>query len=291
MAAMVLWLDAARAVGAPPCCRYDPACMQLQRFIPLPTPGDIGGYLPSPSLPSDHLAVVAELSFSTAASAAGGRLGGEGVGDGSMGAGGAPAGGSGSSAGVGGGGGGGSEGARAGRVHATSAPGSVGLAVAALQRGELIAVPTDTIYGLAADARSPAALEQVYRVKRRRGHKPLAICVGEVDDVGRYGDTAHLPPGLLEDLLPGPVTLLLRRRAAGEGVVEGGFADVAARPLPASLNPGADKIGVRIPDAAFVRDVARKLGAPLALTSANVSGGQSSVEVEEFEVIIACVWV
>jgi 2',5'-phosphodiesterase len=78
-----------------------------------------------------------------------------------------------------------------------------------------------------------------------------------------------LPPGLLQDLLPGPVTLLLRRRADA--------------PLAPELNPGVPAIGVRIPDAPFIRAVCRQHRAALALTSANISGGMSSVEVGEFE--------
>lgn len=79
----------------------------------------------------------------------------------------------------------------------------------------------------------------------------------------------HLPQGLLGDLLPGPVTLLLSR--------------LPDAPLAAELNPGVDAIGIRIPDAPFIRAVCRQHRSALALTSANVSGGLSSVEVAEFQ--------
>lgn len=84
----------------------------------------------------------------------------------------------------------------------------------------------------------------------------------------------HLPKGLLEDLLPGPVTLLLRR--------------LPDAPLAPELNPGVDAIGIRIPDAPFIRAVCRQHRSALALTSANVSGGLSSVEVAEFQVGGGC---
>lgn len=80
----------------------------------------------------------------------------------------------------------------------------------------------------------------------------------------------HLPEGLLEDLLPGPVTLLLQRRPDA--------------PLAAQFNPGVGAIGIRIPDSAFIRAVCRQHRAALALTSANISGSMSSVDVGEFQV-------
>ena len=80
----------------------------------------------------------------------------------------------------------------------------------------------------------------------------------------------HLPRGLLEDLLPGPVTLLLARRHDA--------------PLAPELNPGVAAIGIRIPDAPFIRAVARQHRTALALTSANISGGMSSIDVAEFQV-------
>ena len=74
----------------------------------------------------------------------------------------------------------------------------------------------------------------------------------------------------MEELLPGPVTLLLTRRADA--------------PLAAELNPGVGAIGVRIPDSPFIRALCRQHRGALALTSANISGGLSSIAVDEFQV-------
>ncbi|GBG60028.1 hypothetical protein CBR_g359 [Chara braunii] len=146
---------------------------------------------------------------------------------------------------------------------------NVCVAASALQQGDVIAVPTDTLYGLAADAQSASAIFKLYEIKGRDLKNPLAICVGNVADIPFYGDTRHLPEGLLLKLLPGPVTLVLPRHALSR--------------LHPSLNPGVAGIGVRVPDTAFIRDVARSFGGALALTSANVSGGLSPVSVMEFE--------
>lgn len=139
----------------------------------------------------------------------------------------------------------------------------------AINRGEVIAVPTDTIYGFACDACSAGAVNRIYEIKGRIQTRPLAICVGDVSDISRFALVDHLPHGLLDSLLPGPVTIVLKR---GENSI-----------LERSLNPGLDSIGVRVPDLDFIRSIARGTGSALALTSANLSGQPSSVCVKDFE--------
>jgi hypothetical protein len=68
--------------------------------------------------------------------------------------------------------------------------------------------------GLAASARSTAAVQRIYDIKRRQESAPLAICIGDVHDVSVYGDAGHLPAGLLEQLLPGPTTVVLTTQPA-----------------------------------------------------------------------------
>lgn len=81
------------------------------------------------------------------------------------------------------------------------------------------------------------------------------------------GDTSHLPPGLLDALLPGPVTIVLKR----------------SKELNNSLNPGNPRIGIRVPNDLFIRSVACEFGKPIALTSANTSSQPSSIRTTEFE--------
>ncbi|KAG7036885.1 YrdC domain-containing protein, mitochondrial [Cucurbita argyrosperma subsp. argyrosperma] len=142
-------------------------------------------------------------------------------------------------------------------------------AIEALKAGKVIAVPTDTLYGLACDACSSEAVNRIYEIKGRKLTSPLAICVGDVSDITRFAVADHLPHGLLDSLLPGPVTVVLKR---GESSI-----------LEKSLNPGLESIGVRVPDADFIRLISRRSGTALALTSANLSGQPSSVCVHDFE--------
>lgn len=102
-------------------------------------------------------------------------------------------------------------------------------AVAALTEGQVIAVPTDTLYGLAADANSSKGIQSIYSIKHRQAQAPLAICIAEISDLHRYCHAEHLPDQMLHQLLPGPVTLILQRRQEA--------------PLCAELNPRLKSIG------------------------------------------------
>ncbi|KAK3267868.1 hypothetical protein CYMTET_23599 [Cymbomonas tetramitiformis] len=146
---------------------------------------------------------------------------------------------------------------------------NVPIAVKDLKSEQVIALPTDTLYGLGACASSAKAVEELYDIKGRNKNVPLAICVGRLADVGTYGDVTHLPAGLLDALLPGAVTLLLKRQTTPL--------------LSESLNPGVLSIGIRIPAAEFICQVAAESGGALALTSANISGSTSTIDVKEFE--------
>uniref|UniRef100_A0A023EMJ1 Threonylcarbamoyl-AMP synthase n=1 Tax=Aedes albopictus TaxID=7160 RepID=A0A023EMJ1_AEDAL len=137
-----------------------------------------------------------------------------------------------------------------------------------LESGKVIALPTDTVYGLACSANDPKAIQRLYAIKGREERKPVAICVAEFDDLRHWGQADHLPNELLEQLLPGPVTIVVQKSVH----LDNPF-----------LNPGVEKIGIRIPDFDFIRDVSRAFRYPVALTSANRSSEQSTLNVREFE--------
>ncbi|KAK2718611.1 threonylcarbamoyl-AMP synthase-like [Artemia franciscana] len=141
----------------------------------------------------------------------------------------------------------------------------VAVAADLLKRGGIIAIPTDTIYGIAALAQSIDSVERLYKIKGREHNKPIAICVGELNDIPKWGKV-DCPIGLISALLPGPVTLLFNRH----------------HNLNPLLNPDGKLVGIRIPDHSFVRALAKECNEPIALTSANVSGSLSTLSIEEF---------
>lgn len=136
-----------------------------------------------------------------------------------------------------------------------------------LESGEVIALPTDTVYGLACSANNQEAIQKLYDIKGRICTKPVAICVPEIKDVLHWGRADHLPLELLHALLPGAVTIVVYKSHHLDNPY---------------LNPGIDKIGIRIPKFNFIRKVTKEFKSPMALTSANRSSQKSTLNVNEF---------
>ena len=129
-------------------------------------------------------------------------------------------------------------------------------AVDVLLDGGVIALPTDTVYGLAADATNPAAVAKLYEIKKRSADKPVAVLI----DSTRMFRTlvTELPEGveaLLERHWPGPLTLVARKRKAALQAIS---RDVS--------------LGLRMPDSVVALGLISMLGRPVAATSANLPG-------------------
>lgn len=140
-------------------------------------------------------------------------------------------------------------------------------AVSLLHRGGVIALPTDTVYGLACLAENKQAVKRLFEIKQREHNKPIAICVGSVQEIAKYCKIAENIRPLLDHLLPGPVTLLFE----------------ALRPIYKDLTPNSDLIGVRIPNNPFIMQVAQLCNGAIALTSANKSNEPSCLDVKAFK--------
>ena len=136
----------------------------------------------------------------------------------------------------------------------------ISAAVAKISGGEVVAIPTDTLYGLAADALNPDAVERVYTVKGRPADLPLPVLVSGWEQVSQVanlrGSVATLARKLAARFWPGSLTLVLP----------------AMPGLPARLTANRDTIAVRMPDHPVPLTLARELGRPITGTSANPSG-------------------
>lgn len=150
------------------------------------------------------------------------------------------------------------------RILAANDPASLQIALELLQQGQLVAFPTDTVYGLGADLRNPQAIQQLYEVKGRDAAKAIAVLVGSPKALDEI--TAGISPiaqRLAQHFWPGPLTLV-----------------VPAHPsLPPELSP-LPTVGVRMPDHQDALALLN-LSGPLAVTSANLSGAPSSVTAQE----------
>ncbi|MCA1596991.1 MAG: threonylcarbamoyl-AMP synthase [Chloroflexi bacterium] len=126
---------------------------------------------------------------------------------------------------------------------------------AALDQGDVIALPTETVYGLAADARNEAALEKLQSIKGRLPGKTLPVQVAALDQVRELiqGDLSAAVRRLFETFSPGPLTVVVRGREN----------------LPRLLQGPGGSVGIRIPDHSVTLQILRAAGTPLAITSAN----------------------
>lgn len=130
-------------------------------------------------------------------------------------------------------------------------------AVAVLGRGLPIAIPTETVYGLAADATNPEAIARIYETKGRPRFNPLICHVADLAMADRYVCFDPVSRKLAEAFWPGPLTLILPVRP-----------DASIHPL---VRAGLDTVGIRVPDG-FANRLIAAFGRPLAAPSANTSG-------------------
>ncbi len=148
-------------------------------------------------------------------------------------------------------------------------------AVQALAEGKLIALPTETVYGLAASALCESAVERLFTVKGRQRRQPLTLAIKSADDALDYvPDISRLAERLARRCWPGPVTLVLDDR----------HPDSVVKQLPFSVQEAISPegtLGLRVPAHALVLDILRLSAGPLALTSANRSGQADSVTAQE----------
>jgi L-threonylcarbamoyladenylate synthase len=135
-----------------------------------------------------------------------------------------------------------------------------------IRAGGVVAIPTDTLYGLAADPFSAAAVERIFAVKGRSADRALPLVAADITQIEEQ--LGPLPPAarrLASAYWPGPLTLLVTRPSG----------------LPADVTGGREQIGVRVPAHAVARGLCRVCGRPLTATSANMSGAPATADPDE----------
>jgi L-threonylcarbamoyladenylate synthase len=138
-------------------------------------------------------------------------------------------------------------------------------AVAALVAGQVVAFPTDTVYGLGVDLSNAAAIARLYAVKDRPAHLPLIAMIATADEAASIVLPTDEARRLMARAWPGALTLVM---AAQSGLP------------PAVLGPG-ETLGVRVPDHPLTLALLRAFGRPLATTSANRSGQPAALTADE----------
>jgi L-threonylcarbamoyladenylate synthase len=135
---------------------------------------------------------------------------------------------------------------------------AVALAVRCLEGGGLVAFPTETVYGLGADATNPAAIARLYHAKGRPSFNPLIAHVGDLAAAQRIGRFDATAIALAQAFWPGPLTLVLPRTK------DCPVADLATA--------GLDSVAIRVPAHPLAREILRGFGGPVVAPSANLSG-------------------
>ncbi len=134
-----------------------------------------------------------------------------------------------------------------------------------IREGELVAIPTETVYGLAGDALNPASAKKIYEAKGRPSDNPLIVHIAELDSLGSI--TREIPEKaeiLIREFWPGPLTLIFKKSSA----------------VPRETTGGLDTVAVRMPVNRIAAEFIRASGGYIAAPSANASGRPSCTTAE-----------
>ena len=136
-------------------------------------------------------------------------------------------------------------------------PDRIDEAVAVLKNGGVIAFPTETFYGLGADARNEAAIDKIFGIKGRDFKNPILVVIGDRGHLDAFAaDIPEKARAIMGRFWPGPLTIVFR----------------AAPSVSPKLTAGSGKIGIRLTSHPVAMAIAERLGGPLTATSANLSG-------------------
>jgi tRNA threonylcarbamoyl adenosine modification protein (Sua5/YciO/YrdC/YwlC family) len=147
-------------------------------------------------------------------------------------------------------------------------PRKVRRAVEALEAGEIIAYPTDTVYALGCDLLNKKAIDRLYQVKGMDKSQPLAFICPDLADLSKYAIVDNHAYRLLRRVLPGPYTFVLQ----------------ATREVPKILHTSDRRtVGIRVPDAPIIVEVVRALGRPVVSTTAHRPGEGTVIDARDIE--------
>lgn len=141
----------------------------------------------------------------------------------------------------------------------------------ALDEGFLIVYPTETLYGLGADIYNDEAVKNVFKIKKRGFSNPLSVAVSNKKNIKKLAYVNNLAEKLIDFYLPGPLTLVLKRK----------------KNVPDLVTSGFNKVGIRIPDNQFTLDLLDRFG-PITCTSANIHGTKTPSDIDHIKKALSC---
>lgn len=147
----------------------------------------------------------------------------------------------------------------------------------ALKEGKTIVIPTDTTYGLAANALNKKAIKKVFAIKKRAKNKPLSVLVRDLKMAERIAYLDSRAKRIFKKFLPGPLTIVVKK-------IERRLKPAATRKckiLPDILTAGQPNVGIRLSGDKVTRAIMQRIDFPITATSANLSGKKVPYSVEE----------
>lgn len=133
-----------------------------------------------------------------------------------------------------------------------------------LRAGRLVAFPTETVYGLGANALMPEAAKMIYEVKGRPSDNPLIVHVSSVDDMYDLAEVNSAALPFIEKFMPGAATVVFKKKPI----------------IPDTVTGGLDTVAIRLPSLKVARDIIRAAGVPVCAPSANTSSKPSPTKAE-----------
>jgi L-threonylcarbamoyladenylate synthase len=131
---------------------------------------------------------------------------------------------------------------------------SIKLAADYLEKNEVVAIPTETVYGLAANIFSESAVQKIFEIKKRPFFNPLIVHIASIDDLPKVAsEIPDMAYELASHFWPGPLTMIFKKQEA----------------VPSLVTGGKDTVAVRIPNHSIALELLQKVGFPLAAPSAN----------------------
>lgn len=135
-----------------------------------------------------------------------------------------------------------------------------------IKQGGLVIFPTETVYGIGANAFNEVAVRRIYEVKMRPEEKPLSIMVSNIDEISKYAIISNeIEEKIIKKYMPGPITIVLKKKP---GVFD-------------YISSGKDTIGIRIPDNEIILEILKQPKLPIVAPSANISGKPSGIILSE----------
>lgn len=135
-----------------------------------------------------------------------------------------------------------------------------------IKYGGIVVFPTETVYGIGANALDEDAVKRLYDIKKRPLNKPISLLVSNIDMINQITkNVTELEYALIKEFFPGPLTIILKKK------------DI----LPNIVTAGSDTVGIRMPANEIALKLIEYAGVPIATPSANISGKPSGTELKD----------